>query len=193
VYRVAPDEDLKRVDAHRAEEGTAALVWAHVYRHGPLTRTALGSMLRLGDAALDSALETLTNEGRVARDGSDENALYSSPTCLIGLGNTAGWEAALLDHHQAVVAAICTKLRNGQTRALPDDQVGGSTFTFDITPGHPAQRRALDLLKTTREAIAALWDETTAYNNVHGRQHPARQRVTFYCGQYVTEDDSTSA
>ena len=192
VYRVAPDEDLQRVDEHRAEEGTAALVWAHVYRHGPLSRAALGSILRIADASLDSALESLTNEGRVTREGDAENALYSSPTCLIELGNSAGWEAALLDHHQAVVAAMCTKLRNGQTRALPDDQVGGSTFSFDISPGHPAEQRVLDLLKTTRQVIAALWDETTAYNDVHGRQHPARKRVTFYCGQYVTEDDATS-
>jgi hypothetical protein len=145
------------------------------------------------ESELQVPLDTLSNEGRITREAAGASTLYSSPTCLIELGNAAGWEAALLDHHQAVVAAICAKLRNGQTRALPDDQVGGSTFSFDVNPGHPAEERALELLRETRRELGKLWDEVSAYNDVHGRSHPGRRRVTFYCGQYVTEEDGQNA
>jgi hypothetical protein len=96
----------------------------------------------------------------------------------------------MLDHHQAVVAAICSKLRNGQTRALPDDQVGGSTFSFDIAPGHPSEERALGLLRNARQELVKLWNETAAYNDEHGRNHVQRRRVTFYCGQYVMGEEA---
>lgn len=193
VYRVAPEEDLRRVARNRSDEETIALVWAQIYRNGPLTREQLAQLLNLAPADLQHALERLDVEGRLKSDGDGADALLSSPKILIELGSTAGWEAALLDHHQAVVAAICSKLRNGQTRALPDDQVGGSTFSFDIAPGHPSEQRALQLLKNTRAELARLWDETAAHNDAHGRNHPQRRRVTFYCGQYVTDEELPAA
>lgn len=66
--------------------------------------------------------------------------MYESRSVLLPLGEAAGWEAGVLDHYHAVVGAFCAKQRNGQTRALPDDQLGGSTFSFDVWPGHPRKR-----------------------------------------------------
>lgn len=189
VYRVAPEEDLQRADKQRGESGFAALVWAHVYRHGPISRAQLAQMLRGNEQQLLTALDRLEQEGRLSREGSGAAEVYVSPKCLLPLGNSEGWEAALLDHHQALVGAVCAKLRNGQTRALPDDQVGGSTFSFDIVPGHPAEERVLQLLKSTRQELGKLWEEVAAYNDAQGRNHPQRRRVTFYCGQYVTGED----
>jgi hypothetical protein len=190
VYRVAPEEDLRKAAGARTAEETTALVWAHVYRNGPLTRETLAQQVTVSAQQLQGAIDRLEAEGRLTLEGSGEQALLTSPKILLELGSTAGWEAALLDHHQAIVAAVCSKLRNGRTRALPDDQVGGSTFSFDITAGHPAEARVLQLLQSTRQQLAKLWDEVAAYNDTHGRNHPTRRRVTFYCGQYVTEEEA---
>lgn len=189
MYRVAPEDDLRQVPAGAEAQSVAAVVWAHVYRHGPITRQQLATLVHLADDELDAALDTLSSDGRVSREGAGRDVTFTSPTWLIELGSTAGWEASLLDHHQAVVAAICTKLSNGSTRALPDDQVGGSTFSFDVHPGHPAEKRVLELLAKTRNDLVSLWNEVSAHNGAHGRNHPGQRRVTFYCGQYVTDED----
>jgi hypothetical protein len=110
---------------------------------------------------------------------------------LIPLGARRGWEAALLDHFQAIVSAMCVKLRNGETRALPDDEVGGSTYTFDVWRGHPKEAEVRCLLKKQREQLGRLWDEVMEHNNSQPLRGPDQRRVTFYCGQSAaTESES---
>ena len=184
VYRVAPADDLRQAMAGEPD-ATAASTWAAIYRHGPLTRAQLLETLPLDAARIDRALDTLLSDGRIERADGPAGAVYSSQRMLLPIGETAGWEAAMLDHYTAVVAALCAKLRNGQTRALPSDQLGGSTFSFDVWTGHPQEQRVLSLLTEHRRILAALWDEVTKIE----RDKPgAFTRVTFYCGQLVTRE-----
>ena len=160
VYRVA------RARRHRArcwpsdpQQTAEALVWVAVYQHGPVTRSRLRELVRLDDAGhRRRRSQVLQRDGRV-RCGRRQRRepSYTSDRILIQLGETAGWEAALLDHYRAVVASICAKLRDGRTRALPADQQGGSTFSFDVWPGHPKEAQVLALLcRDPRRAAAAV-------------------------------------
>lgn len=185
VYRIAPPDDLERVFGS-GPQVTAAYTWALIYRRGPLSREQLAEALPLDAAALDGALESLVSDGRVAREQGPFGTVYESRQMLLPLGEPAGWEAGVLDHYHAVVGALCAKLRNGQTRALPDDQLGGSTFSFDVWAGHPQEARVLALLAEHRRILAALWDEVVR-SGEHGKPS-AYTRVTFYCGQLVTRE-----
>jgi hypothetical protein len=190
VYRVAPADDVGAALAADAGESAQAYVWAAIYRQGPLSQAQLLEALPLERAALDAALAALMRDGRIERTHSAEPATYSSRRMLLPLGQTAGWEASVIDHYHTVVGAICAKLRNGQTRALPSDQLGGSTFSFDIWPSHPHQARVLGLLEEHRRLLSSLWDEVARHNE---QGKPDRfTRVSFYCGQLVTADGDGS-
>jgi hypothetical protein len=187
VYRIAPSDDLQRALAVGPDETAAACTWAAIYRQGPLSRQQLLEALPLEGAVLDQALATLLQDGRIEREDGAGGARYSSQRMLLPLGETAGWEASVLDHYHSVVGALCAKLRNGQTRALPSDQLGGSTFTYDVWPGHPNEERVLALLSEHRRTLAALWDAVNQHSEERGKPD-AFTRVTFYCGQLVTRE-----
>jgi hypothetical protein len=186
VYRIASAADVERAlsdDPHTHE----ALIWVTIYREGPSTRGRLLELLPLPNAELDRALEALVSSGRVQQTGEHADRQYSSQHMLLPLGESAGWEASLLDHYRAIIAAMCAKLRNGRTRALPDDQLGGSTFSFDVWPGHPQEQRVLSLLASYRQQLGALWNEVAAHG-ADPNPAPNPTRVTFYFGQLVTSD-----
>jgi predicted acetyltransferase len=186
LYRVMSEDDLDRIGEEDPIESAMALAWLIVYRQGPLPRTEiLEQMSSEDDSAIDEALERLVDEGRIERlqDASDDqDAVYSSARCFIGLDDEAGWGAALFDHYQALVTALCVKLRNGETRALPDDRLGGSTFSFDVWENHPHADEAYDLLKKSRADLIDLWERVTQHNDAHAKPEDF-DRVTFYIGQ----------
>lgn len=191
VYRIAPDEDLAEVEGEELNDRVMATVWLHVYRDGPLTADELRQYVPVPAALLTPALERLEVDGRITASEGDQpgaSKRYASSRFNVPLGDPAGWEAALLDHHRALVTAMCTKLRNGTSRALPGDELGGSTFSFDVWPGHPKEAEVRSLLGSTRRQLAELWDEVTAYNDREA--HPSTvSRVTYYFGQSVVEHD----
>jgi Mn-dependent DtxR family transcriptional regulator len=189
VYRVAPEEDLVAAEGDDQAERLAAIVWLHVYRDGPLSQKDLCDRLNVDAEAAKDALLRLEQDGRAeCTRGDGEAPLYSSSRYNIPLEDTVGWEAALLDHHRALVTAMATKLRNGRSQALPTDQLGGRTYSVDIWAGHPRETEVLGLLQRQRREFGALWDEVTAYNDAQSRP-PQFRRVTFYFGQSVVEQE----
>ena len=186
VYRVTPAEDFAPTDD--ADVGSlAAMVWVTIHHDGPLSVHDLAAKLPLEVATLERALSELLNERRIV-EIAGQPPRFQSDECLIALGARAGWEAALLDHFQAVVRSMCIKLQNGATRALPDDEVGGSTYTFDVWPGHPQEAQVRALLRETRVHVSQLWDAVTQHNKRVAPPESA-QRITFYCGQSATSID----
>ncbi|MDD9941154.1 MAG: hypothetical protein OXU20_08960 [Myxococcales bacterium] len=187
VYRIAPPEEVHRGlsdDSGRTIEG---LAWVAIYQNGPVSRDRLLEQVRVPETDLDRALAALVAEGRVRlEEDSDGKQQYSSDQVLIPLGNPGAWGASLLDHHQVVVASMCAKLRAGKKSADLADQQGGSTFSFDVWPGHPCEEQALRLLSSTRQQLQALWDQVTTHN-ASGKPTNVK-RVTFYCGQMVADD-----
>jgi hypothetical protein len=106
--------------------------------------------------------------------------------CLIPVGQAAGWEAAVIDHHRAVLGALAAKAVNGKHVSAAADEIGGTTLMFDLWPGHPREQEVRKLLATVRRQIISLWDEVAAYNKEHRPEET--YSVIFYCGQNLTEE-----
>jgi len=194
TYRVAPDSDLAQEAQNSDADALSAMAWMFVYREGSLKRSELATRLRLEPAALEPIVLRLVSDGRFRVEAGDSlDPSYSTRRCVIPLGDTAGWEAAFVDHHQAVVSAMCTKLRNGQTRALPPDQLGGSTYSFDVWPNHPFEAQVKSLLAETRKGLSELWNQVAEHNTAAIPPQAGSSRVTFYCGQSVIGDHREEA
>jgi hypothetical protein len=189
-YRVATASELEELglrSAANTRETNEALVWVHVYRAGPLRRDKLAESLRLADCALDEAVNGLLASAQIACEERTDGVYYSTDRCLIPVGEAAGWEASLIDHHRAVLTALAAKAVNGRHVSVANDTVGGTTISYDVWPGHPKEREVLELLASSRQRGGALWHEVEAYNQTH--TSPAAYQVTFYCGQYLRDEE----
>ncbi len=186
AYRAAdPDE----VDAAANAEAVAAMVWVYVYRKAPILDAALIEQLRLPAAEIRAALDALTLEGRIDRQDSDQGPVYRATTCVLPMGSPQGWEAALFDHYQAMVHAFANKLGQGHNRSLPQDVIGGSTWSFDVWDEHPHKDEVYGLLRTMRAQVSELRGRVTAYNQIHRQPGRPFDKITFYVGQNVRAED----
>jgi DNA-binding transcriptional ArsR family regulator len=190
-YRLATEEELEQLGTgapNRDEDAAhAALVWLQVYRAGPLLLSRLAELLPLPQAALDAAIARLVKEERVRLEQRPDGQYCTTDQCLIPVGEAAGWEAAVIDHHRAVLNALAAKLVSGKHVSAAADEVGGTTWSFDLWPGHPKEREVRALLRSLRQQVVPLWNEVAEYNREH---RPARTyEVTLYCGQYLVAED----
>ncbi|MDQ2644514.1 MAG: hypothetical protein M3020_11905 [Myxococcota bacterium] len=189
AYRAAKPEEYQGAERD-AGEGVANFVWVAVSRFGPLTEKALADVAPLDATLLSGALERLVKDRRVARVERGGEAVYSCDQCVIPLGSAAGWEAAVFDHYQAMVTAICTKLRLG-AQASAGEQVGGSTYGFLIWEGHEYEQEVRGLLAELRSRAAELRSKVTEYNERNKAPPDTEVQVIAYVGQTVIEADST--
>jgi len=192
-YRVATPEELEELGTSAGvdcEETNAALVWVQVYRQSPLRMDELRRLVPLPDAAVDAAIARLVKDERIRIDLRPDGPYCVAQQCLIPLGQAAGWEAAVMDHHRAVLAALAAKVGSGRHVSGAADEVGGTTLSFDLWPGHPHEEEVRRLLATQRQQILPLWDRVAAYNRVH--RPDTTYKVTFYCGQYLVEEDDAT-
>jgi predicted transcriptional regulator len=159
-----------------------------LHRSGPLGVADLADLVPANVTELETTLARLASGGLVTREQRSGEMLYGCETCVIQFGDEAGWEAAVFDHYQAMVAALATKLRKGARRADLADSIGGSTFVFDVWEGHPMQAEILGYLKVMREHGMQL--RKTLERHAAGSPMPAGAaplRVTAYVGQSVAE------
>jgi hypothetical protein len=190
-YRAADAADLA---AARGAGQVDHLLLVAVYRHGPIGEERLLELVPVEPAVLRAALGRLVAELSVVREATADGDRYRCEQCVIPFGAEAGWEAALFDHYQAMVTAVVSKLQSGPRRADLADQIGGSTFAFEIWPSHPLAAGALGCLKDLRGRAIALRAALDAYN----RDHPKPKdepwiRVTTYLGQTFREEDDEAA
>ncbi len=189
-YRMATAEELAEVglssvaDSRQTNE---ALVWIQVSQAGPLCKAELVEALPVSEPAIEQALESLLGSARIRAQERPDGLYYSTDHCLISVGEAAGWEAAIIDHHRAVLSALAAKAVNGRHSSAANDTIGGTTLVFDIWAGHPKEQEVLDLLAATRQRVIALWDEVEAYNQTN--ESNEAYQVTFYCGQYLKEEE----
>jgi hypothetical protein len=193
TFRAARPEDHVATVRSADVEGAQNIVWLAVHRMGPATIEQIAAAVPLERDALTSALGELVRMKRVTREGQGAATLYRSDECVIPFGNPTGWEAAVFDHYQAMVTAICTKLRLGNTRADAKDTIGGSTFGFDIWRGHPHEEEVLGLLSRLRAESSGLRAKVAAYNAAHPRADEAGMRVIAYVGQTIVEAEAPEA
>jgi hypothetical protein len=189
LYRVTPAADLTRLAQAPSSEAALSLVWLVVCRDGPLGREALAAATGLTPAELESALEALCLDSRITRHESDSEPTWSAERCLIPVGDRAGWEAALLDHHQTVLNAMAAKVTTGSHSSAQEDETGGATYGFELWPGHPEEATVRGLLLRFRTEAARLWERVSEYNAQAKHADAERYHVSFYLGQHLKRDD----
>lgn len=180
VYRAASSDELDRLMQLSDARGLDELGWVLIYREGPLPPEKLQELLGRGAEATSEIVERLVKAGRVRRDAA---GVLVAQDFVIGLDAPAGWEAAVFDHVQAVVQTICQRL-NQSSDGEPN--VGGSTYSFDVWPGHPLEASVKRQLGEMRDRLSALRREVDAYNRVQGLL-PEYQQIITYVGQCVVE------
>jgi hypothetical protein len=188
AYKVATDESAEVIGDASALQHVLLVA---LHRHGPISREALARHVPLPEGAVDRLLTQLVAEGRVEEHTGDQGApLYIHRSLLIDYGDAEGWQAALFDHYQAMVAAMCGKLRSGRARADATDHIGGSTYHFDLWPGHPLEREVLGFLSETRARARSLCERVIDINGKLAPDHiQSGRRVIAYVGQAVVQDD----
>lgn len=186
VYRAAHEADFLASD----EEARAArrwLVWLTVYRKGPATAAQVAEHARLPDDECRRALDELLQDGKATATEANADAderLFSAARFEVPVGESHGWEAAVLDHYQALVSSVCQKLSDRGPMARAADTTGGSTWSLDVWPGHPLEEEAKSTLRRVRlemEDLRRRIDE----HNAGSETGAARERVVVYLGQSV--------
>lgn len=183
VYALTTPDERNLVEGRQHLEALTHLVWQRVFADGPASTDELAAALGVSAEDVATALGWLSREGRV---GSTADGRHRALSFVLGVGNTQGWEASVFDHFSAMARAIAHKLRLQRTDA--DETIGGSTFTFNIYPGHPSHHRVLSLLARTRREVAALWQDTNDFNQQNSSPADGKVKVRFYFGQDVQQE-----
>lgn len=189
TFRYATGAD--RVPGEQASdlERVAQLLWVAIHRYGPVTKASLAEIVPASEAEICAALEALVGDGRV-QAASAEPTAFTAPHYLIPVGSAVGFEAAVFDHFQAMVTALCIKLRGIKLKDQKDDWVGGSTYCYDVWPSHPLHDEVAGFLRAVRQQAVALRQRVDQHNATSPRptQQPQR-RFTTYVGQGLISDE----
>ena len=164
LYRAASSEDLGR-RVQTDPTGMDELLWAVIYRDGPLARDALVKRYNIDPGVIDQAIERLLAFDRIVRDEGGESAPYRAPEFFIPRGAEVGWEGALYDHFHAVVKNLCRWLREFDEGA--PHTAHASTYTLDVWQGHPFEEQARALIGRYRDEVSALRARIEEYNAAH--------------------------
>ncbi|HEX2675740.1 MAG TPA: hypothetical protein VHM19_03855 [Polyangiales bacterium] len=184
AYRALGEADLRYMRRARPDNGADELLWVVIYREGPLRREQIVERGGVDPVELDACLQRLVESGRVRLDARGDQPAYSATDFFIALDAGVGWEAAVFDHYHAFVKTICSKLNPDPELALPASAIGGSTYTFDVSPEHPLYREVVETLARFRNTQTDLRKRVEAYNAVHALP-ASHQRVVTYAGQCV--------
>lgn len=188
AYRAASDVELQALRQLRSNEGLDELVWAIVYRDGPIGREELLTQTHLDLPDLERLLDRLVAAKRIEVTIEAGVAVCRAQSLLIPVGAAVGWEAAVLDQFQAMVKTICCRLRDEDPAANASGKVGGSTYTLDVWPGHPMEGEAYSTLARLRASLVDLRQRIESYN-AEVPTPPQRNQVVLYVGQCVIAED----
>jgi hypothetical protein len=186
VYRAASEEELGELARLSSVQGLDELLWVLIYREGPLSEAELATRLGRPLGELGEALERLTGDRRVQRG---RDGRLSALEFVVPLDATVGWEAAVFDHLQAVVQTICQRIQASGSN-VPDTggrtPVGGSTYSFDVWPGHPLLDEVRGQLDALRTRLSELRARVDSYNK--STDVPAEyEQIVTYIGQCSLE------
>lgn len=164
------------------DETLATLVHVALFHRLETDVVTLAEALGIDPQRVTATLERLVSEGRVERLEAPPAPRYRASSCLISADDPVGFEGAVYDHMQAVIGALCHRLRRTGEPSEVDRAIGGSTYTFDVAPDNPTWDRVTHLLERLRGEVSALREEADAFEAA--RPTPAETtRFIFYCGQ----------
>ena len=184
VYRATTKAEHVQMSRLADASGLDELLWAFIYREGPVTRAALAELAAGNPAALDAVLQRLIELGKITAAGEGGARMFRAEKLEVLLDAEVGWEAAVFDHYRALVQTICQRLTSANKSAQASSRTGGSTFTLDVWPVHPHADEAYGVLARFRALHTELYERIERYNEKHGR--PAEyDQVVIYGGQHV--------
>ncbi len=179
TYRPPTAEELAELGWSDSHEGLDSVIWALIYRLGPLCRTELEELVRTPH--LEQSLDRLLTLGRVELLQDPENPRYLAKEFAVAAEASHGWEAAVFDHIEAVIRTVTARLKPGDE---PPTGTGGSTYSLEVWPGHPMEADVLGQLNRFRQSASELRQRVRQYNEAHEKPEQT-YRVTFYGGQLV--------
>lgn len=185
IYRAAKEEDFQASGEN--QDAGQWLVWLAVYRNGPLPQADLPHLTRLPPEACEAAVAGLLSEGKLEQKSVGDAVLLKSARFETPLGSPRGWEVAVLDHFQAMITAITTKLSGQGAASGRLDTTGGSTWSYDVSSTHPLGQEALATLARLRRELEDLRERIDTHNASQkslGQPGPD-ERIVVYVGQYV--------
>jgi hypothetical protein len=188
TYRAASDDELRYMRGARSGSGADELLWVVIYREGPIDRDQILARGGVRKEDLDACLQRLLDSDRIRRE---DDGRFSAREFFVGLADTVGWEAAVFDHYHALVKTICCKLSPDPELQLPPSAIGGSTYTFEVWPGHPCYDEVLRIVGDFRQAQSALRQRVEAYNAEQGLPRSYLE-VTAYAGQCAVHKQNGS-
>lgn len=187
-YRACTDDELLELRQVGATVGYDDLLAALIYREEPLTLAQIAAKAQTEERLVEEPLRRLVDAGRVQETVVSGETRYEVRSLIIPLGADVGWEGAVFDHYKAMVTTILSKL-NHQGETSLGDQVGGSTYTIDVWPGHPLAEEAYGVLKDVRSKLSDLRSRVAEQNEQCER--PERYtRVVIYAGQNLVNEGS---
>lgn len=187
AFRAATKDEVSTLRRGGDSLGLEAFVWSTLYRAGELSLDELAQRTSLGSSELTPVVESLVASGKVERAGEGDSALLKSSRLVLGFDDPAGWESSVLDHFTALVQTVVRKLSVDQ-RASRGDEIGGSTYHFELWRGHPFESEVLGELGRFRERMSALRKKLDDYNRAQQAEKP-KLRVVAYYGQSTVEED----
>lgn len=192
AFRAATKDEVSSLRRGGDSLGLEAFVWSTIYRHGDSSLEELAQRTSLGLAELGPVVANLVASGKVERhDGGDGERLRSS-RLVLGFEDPAGWESSVLDHFTALVQTVVRKLSLDQ-RATRGDEIGGSTYHFELWRGHPFESEVLGELSRFRERMSALRKKLDDYNRAQPGEKSKLRVVAYYGQSTVEEDDDDDA
>lgn len=156
-----------------------------LYREGPRTKLELERAVLASNIDIEQSLSLLLEQGELEYGKVGEEVYYRcSGHCLISQTDDSAWIAAVYDHYCTLVTSLCAKLQQMDKQTVKPSHIGGSTYSFDVWPGHPYEEEVLALLSKYRTEVSALRSSVTNYNL--DQTYPKSQYlVNFYFGQSV--------
>jgi hypothetical protein len=185
TYRAATPEELGSLRQQASDQGIDELVWAIIYRTGPISRAALLKQAPSSAQRLDEALLRLQESGRVVTEQRNGEVLLTSKELYIEGDTPLGWEGAFFDHYQAMVKTLSQRLRGKLTHRC--HAVGGSTYTFDVWPSHPQADEVYRVLEEFRVKMEELYARVEAHK-ANEEMPPDADHVIVYVGECVLSE-----
>lgn len=82
IYRAVSEDELRYMRRARADNGADELLWAVIYREGPITRDQMLTRGGVRSEELDASLQRLLDSGRIQRD---DDQRFSAREFFVGL------------------------------------------------------------------------------------------------------------
>ncbi|MFN3200585.1 MAG: helix-turn-helix domain-containing protein [Bradymonadia bacterium] len=173
---------------HTLCEEESLLVWAHVYRHGPMKTSEISEDLHLPIELAEQIIASLVEQNKASYLEAQD--AYTCRECYIPVGSVEGFYASMFEHYGTVIRTMITRLHNISSKPT-DQSTGMSTISFNVFEGHVHYEDVTGILADFREQVNRVWYAVLEENKRKNLPREGVQKVEFYMGQNIYPLDLT--